>query len=166
MKAGVLIDKINILIHQRKIKEATGYAEDAISHDPKNISLYNALGKMYGEQQMYDKALEIYSKAAAIEPNNFSIATGIGIIKYDQGVDKYKLSVADGTKPSDEEKYKKQANDIWKDATKDLLMALTLPHTNANREDLGSAYKALSQMYYQMNDPANGKKYGDLYKGL
>jgi len=165
MKAGVLIEKLKILVRQGKNKEAIVVAEDAIAHDQKNISLYNALAKMYGEQKLYDKSLEVYNKGAAIDPKNFGIASGLGIIKFNQGVDKYNLSV-NSKAMADQDKYLKEARDIWKDAVKDLENALNLPRTKADNDDLRSTYDALSQMYYKLNDPTNGKKYRDLYKSL
>jgi len=167
MKAGVLIEKLKILVRQGKNKEAIVVAEDAINHDPKNISLYNALAKMYGEQKMYDKSVEVYNKAKTIEngSSNFGIVSGLGIIKFNQGVDKYNISV-NSKAMSDQDKYLKEARDIWKDAIKDLEGALNLTRTKADNDDLRATYDALSQMYYKLQDPTNGKKYRELYKTI
>jgi tetratricopeptide (TPR) repeat protein len=162
-KGAVLIEKLKLLVGQGKKTEAIKVGEDALAHDPNNISLYNALGKMYAEQKNYDKAIEIYNKAAAMDPKNFGVATGLGIVKFNQGVDQYNEFVNSKSK-TDQDKYLNAAKRIWTEAIKDLENAITLPHEKpTDREDLRASYDALSQMYYKLQDPVNGKKYRDLY---
>jgi tetratricopeptide (TPR) repeat protein len=164
LKTGVLIEKLRIFVRQGKTKEAIKVAEDAIAHDTKgNISLYNALGKMYSEQKMYDKAVETYNKGLKIKSDDFGISSGLGIVKFNQGVDKYNESI-NAKANSDQDKYFSQAKAIWKDAIVTLENALKLPGAGKDREDLRATYEALSQMYFKLNDPANGQKYRDLNK--
>jgi tetratricopeptide (TPR) repeat protein len=163
LKGSVLIEKLKLLVNQGKNKEAIAVGEDALAHQPKNISLYKALGKMYSEQKNYEKAIEVLNKAAAISPNNFGITSRLGIIKFNKGVDKYNMYI-DAKAQADQDKYLNEAKTIWKDAIKDLEGALTLPQDKNDRDDVKATYEALSQMYYQMEDPTNGKKYKELSK--
>jgi tetratricopeptide (TPR) repeat protein len=163
IKGAVLIEKLKLLIRQGRNADAIKVGEDALAHDPNNISLYNALGKMYAEQKNYDKAIAIYNKAMTIDAKNFGIVSGLGVIKFNQGVDQYNEYVNSKSK-ADQDKYLIHARDIWRDAIKDLEGALNLPHDKpTDREDLKATYDALSQMYYKLQDPVNGKKYRELY---
>jgi tetratricopeptide (TPR) repeat protein len=162
-KSGLLIEKLKILIKQGKYKDAISVAEAAIAREPKNIALYSALGKMYSEQKLYDQATAIYSKALAVDPKDFTIACGLGIVKFNQGVDKYNLSI-NSKSSTDADKFLAEAKDIWKGAAKTLEDATTLPKKDEDRDDWRACYDALSQIYYKLNDPVNGKKYKELYK--
>ena len=164
MKSTVLVEKLNIFLAQGKANEAIGVAQTAIKSAPKNVSLYVALANLYAHQKNYDKASEIFKQAAGMDANNFALSSSMGLLKYNMGVDKFNLSI-DAKTPADQDKYLADAKTIWKDAIKDLEHAITLQRTPADQQNLKDAFDALSKMYYHLDDPANGKKYNDLYKG-
>ncbi len=163
LKSTVLVEKLNIYLAQGKATEAIGVAETAIKNDPKNVSLYVALANLYAHQKNYDKASEIFKQASAMDADNFALSSSMGLLKYNIGVDKFNLSI-DAKAPADQDKYLAEAKATWKDAIKDLEHAITLKRTPADQQNLKDAFDALSKMYYHLDDPANGKKYNDLYK--
>ena len=86
-------------------------------------------------------------------------------MKYDQGYEKFKLYL-DSKSQTEQDKYYKEAMDIWKDGVKDLESSLALAHLESDKEDLIDAYQALAYIYYQFKDPEKGKKYEQMKKDL
>ena len=92
-KKNILIDRVNIYTKRGDNKQAIQDGLKAIEADPKNISIYLAVGTMYQIMKMDKEAEEIYTKALAIDPNNFSTNYLIGIGFYNQGANVYNESI-------------------------------------------------------------------------
>lgn len=163
-KGSILTDKLNILLSENKIKESIELGKEAIAHDPKNISLYMAMGSAYENLKMGKEADEMYQKALAINPNDFNTNASIGLNLFNQGADKYNASINSNVM-AEQEKLVNEAKEIWKKAQPFLEKAVSLKSDNTDKKVLRDVYNSLGDVYYKTGDAVNGKKYKDLAKG-
>jgi tetratricopeptide (TPR) repeat protein len=162
-KGTMLIDKLNILIGQNKTTEALELGKEAIAHDPKNVSLYLAMGTMYESKGMTKEADDIYKKALAINPEDFSTNAQIGLNLFNQGADRYNESIQSNVM-SVQDKKLNEAKDIWRNAIPSLEKAASLKNDKTDKKMLREVYNSLGEIYYKLGDMTNGKKYKDLAK--
>lgn len=101
----LMVTEINLLLAAGKSKEATEVMEKALTKDPKNQSLYLALGSTYDQlanprdaegkdlpkpvnfSELMNKAEQAYLRGLAINANNFELNYNLGAIYFNQGAE-------------------------------------------------------------------------------
>lgn len=96
-----------------------GYGENmqmlldrALTLKPEDEQLLNIQGKLYEDEQNYDKALEIYTRLDRIKPQNLTIAKHIALCYYNLGVKYFNMSIMEEDEKT-LKKYKRQSNDYF-----------------------------------------------------
>ncbi|MCX6273669.1 MAG: hypothetical protein NTV09_00485 [Bacteroidetes bacterium] len=102
---NLMVTEINLLLAAGKSKEATAVMETAVTKDPKNQSLYLALGSTYDQlanprdaegkdlpkpvnfSELMNKAEQSYLRGLAINANNFELNYNLGAIYFNQGAE-------------------------------------------------------------------------------
>lgn len=78
---------INYYIQAKKNDEALVYLENAIKNDPNNAQYYFARGCLK-ERTNVKEAIADYDKAISINPNNFGATYNIGVVYYNEALNK------------------------------------------------------------------------------
>ena len=95
---GLLFSEINYYLVQGRLEEMIGNLETAIAKEPDNISVLLTLGQVYDQLQgksveagdeakakeYFDKSLEAYSKAIALDANSFDSNYSLGALYYNK----------------------------------------------------------------------------------
>lgn len=96
-----------------------GYAENmqplldkALALKPDDEQLLNIQGKLYEDEQSYEKALGIYNRLDQIRPQNLNIAKHIALNYYNLGVMYFNMSIMEEDEKA-LKKYKRQSNDYF-----------------------------------------------------
>lgn len=96
-----------------------GYAENmqslldkALAMKPDDEQLLNIQGKLYEDEQKYEKALETYSFLDRIRPQNLNIAKHIALNYYNLGVMYFNMSIMEEDEKT-LKKYKRQSGDYF-----------------------------------------------------
>lgn len=102
---SLMLTEINLLLSMGRSKEATAVMETAITKDPKNQSLYLALGSTYDQlanprdaqgndlpkpvnyTELMNKAEQTYLRGLAMNVNNFELNYNLGAIYFNQGAE-------------------------------------------------------------------------------
>jgi len=102
---SLMLTEINLLLASGKGKDATEVMETAITKDPKNQSLYLALGSTYDQlanprdgagndlpkpvnyAELMGKAEQTYLRGLALNANNFELNYNLGAIYFNQGAE-------------------------------------------------------------------------------
>ena len=72
---------INYYIYSKKIDEAISYLDAAISAEPQNAQYYAVKGNlMLNSKKDYDKAINLFSKAAELDASNSLAQAGLGLV--------------------------------------------------------------------------------------
>lgn len=153
-KRSILIDELNIYIKQGKVDKAIEKGKKAIELDPKNTSIYLALGTIYQNLGKTKEAEEVYNQALAVDPDNFNTNYLLGINYFNAGADTYNKSV----KEKDAKKIAKleeQSNEEFKKA----IPYLEKAH-KADPKD-GDTMRVLAEIYAKLGDFAKAKEYKD-----
>jgi tetratricopeptide (TPR) repeat protein len=107
---------INLYIHQNENEKAVDWLTKAITKDPDNIDLHQAMGSVYESGlKDYDKAEIHYKKAADLDSENPIMLFNIGRIYYNQAVNK----LGEANVISDQTKYNEErglAKDLFRKA--------------------------------------------------
>jgi tetratricopeptide (TPR) repeat protein len=101
----LMLTEINLLLSAGRSREATAVMETAITKDPKNQSLYLALGSTYDQlanprdangndlprpinySELMNKAEQTYLRGLAMNVNNFELNYNLGAIYFNQGAE-------------------------------------------------------------------------------
>jgi len=86
-EVGLVIDELNIYLLQNRQVEAIKNLQDAINLDPKNASLYFALGTAYDQTKQLDKAVTNYLKAIEIKPDYFDAVYNLGALYFNRAAE-------------------------------------------------------------------------------
>jgi tetratricopeptide (TPR) repeat protein len=86
-EVGLVIDELNIYLLQNRQAEAIKNLQEAIVLDPKNASLYFALGFAYDKSKELEKAVTNYSKAIEIKPDYFDAVYNLGAIYFNRAAE-------------------------------------------------------------------------------
>ncbi len=115
---GLMLAEINLLLGAGKSKEATEALDAAIKKDPKNQSLYLALGISYDNlanpkdaagkdlpkpanyEEFMNKAEDVYKQGLAVNPNSFEINFNLGALYFNQAAEM--ANAANSIKSNDE----------------------------------------------------------------
>ena len=96
-----------------------GYAENmqslldrALTLKPDDEQLLNIQGKLYEDEQNYEKALDIYGRLDRIKPQNLTIVKHIALNYYNLGAMYFNMSIMEEDEKA-LKKYKRQANDYF-----------------------------------------------------
>jgi Flp pilus assembly protein TadD len=102
---SLMLTEINLLLSAGKSKEASEVMETALTKDPKNQSLYLALGSTYDQlanprdaagndlpkpvnySELMNKAEQTYLRGLALNANNFELNYNLGAIYFNQGAE-------------------------------------------------------------------------------
>ena len=102
---SLMLSEINMLLASGRGKEATEVMETALTKDPKNQSLYLALGSTYDQLanprdgagndlpkpvnyiELMNKAEQTYLRGLALNANNFELNYNLGAIYFNQGAE-------------------------------------------------------------------------------
>lgn len=145
-EVGLVIDELNIYLLQNRQVEAIKNLQDAINLDPKNSSLYFALGTAYDQTKQLEKAVSNYLKAIEIKPDYFDAVYNLGALYFNRAAEM--LNEANKIPFSEQKKF---------DAAKAKAVAefkLAQPHLEKahllDPKDLNTLI-SLQQMYGQLN---------------
>lgn len=67
------------LVKNDDVKEAVLNLENALLYAPNNLTVLQAVGKVYTHDEKYEEAIVAYEKALAIAPNNIQVNAGIAL---------------------------------------------------------------------------------------
>ncbi|MDR2121351.1 MAG: tetratricopeptide repeat protein [Tannerella sp.] len=81
-----LLHLISLYISSNRDEQALQHLNTAITRDPNNSDLYQAMGSVYESKKDYTKAEESYLKAVEIAPESPTALSNIGRVYYNQGV--------------------------------------------------------------------------------
>lgn len=155
---GLMLAEINIHLAAGNSREATTDLDAAIKKDPKNQSLYLALGSAYDNlanpkdangndlpkpsnyTEYMNKAEEVYKQGLTVNPNNFEINFNLGALYFNQAAEM--ANAANNIKNNDEfAKAKQQFDQKFKDAEPYLEKALELsPNDKGTLNSLKQIY--------------------------
>jgi tetratricopeptide (TPR) repeat protein len=96
--SGLLFSEINYYLQQGKLAEMISKLEEALAKEPDNISVILTLGQVYDQlqvksneagdlvkgQEYFEKALEYYQKALAVNPESFDQNYSIAALYYNR----------------------------------------------------------------------------------
>jgi tetratricopeptide (TPR) repeat protein len=100
----IILNLINLYIHQDKNRESVNLLTKAIANDPDNMDLYHAMGSVYETGlKDYDNAEIYFKKAVELAPENPVALSDIGRIYYNKAVNK--LAETNLIPSSDVQKY-------------------------------------------------------------
>lgn len=106
---GMLSTAINCCIEQKDDAGVQRYLTKALALRPNDEQLLKMQGKLYEDNQEFDKALDAYVKLNALDPNRLSTMEHIALNYYNLGVINFnKVSLQD--KESDAQLYSAQAD--------------------------------------------------------
>ncbi|MDR1332589.1 MAG: tetratricopeptide repeat protein, partial [Tannerella sp.] len=83
-----LLNLIALYISSNRNEQAVQYLNTAITREPRNPDLYQAMGSVFESEKDYAKAEESYLKAVEIAPESPMALSNIGRIYYNQAVNK------------------------------------------------------------------------------
>lgn len=116
------------------------FLDKALFQKPLDEQLLNIQGKLYEDQQAYQKALDVYRKLEELRPDNLGVARHIALCYYNLGVDFYNKAIYE----EDEKTAKKNSrqSDTYFDAA-----AMKLEEVVANDPTSLKYLKALAVSY-------------------
>ena len=148
-----ILNLINMYIHTNKNEDAVKLLNTAISKDPNNPSLYQAMGTLYENgMKSYTDAEKYFIKAVELDPENPFALSNLGRIYYNQGVNK----LGEANLISDAKKYAEEkaiAKDFFQKA---------LPYFQKAYEkepESKEHMNALRSIYYQLD---MGKEFDEI----
>ena len=109
----LIVEELNYYLKTGKDKEALNNLNLAIEKDPKNSTLYFALGTIYDKQEQFENAEKAYKSAIDIKPDYFDAIYNLGALYFNKGAKM--TAVANDIK--DDAKYKvamAKADDVFK----------------------------------------------------
>ncbi|MBN2167549.1 MAG: tetratricopeptide repeat protein [Marinilabiliaceae bacterium] len=153
---------INYYMTSNKDTEALDYLNKAIEKNPTNASFYVARGVLFDKSKKYDKAEADYLKSLEINENFFDALFNIGVIYFNEGVEKYKKA----NEISDLKKFNAAKSDADKSFEKSLpylekARTILDADTKAQPNEKMAVYDSLKNLYYRFN---NMKKYEEMKK--
>ncbi len=138
---------INYYISSKKVDEAIKYLDEAIAKNPKEIQYQIVKGNSLMQAKEYDKAVDAFNAALAIDANSFDAQSGIGAVYMMKGQDLY--NEAGKIPVKQKAKYDaavKTAKAEFQKAVEPLEKARTIdPKNYSNLQMLRSAYMQLNQ---------------------
>lgn len=141
----LLLKEINYYISEDKPDILIGKLDAAIKLDPKNASLYQALGNVYDKMKDKDKAILNYDRAIELNPEFFEAYYNKATIYFGEAMD----FVGKMNEENDNKKY-----EILKGQRDALLKEKALPlflKAYAISPDDASVIKALREVYARLN---------------
>lgn len=84
---GLVIDELNIYLLQNRQAEAIKNLQEAVQLDPKNQSLWFALGVAYDQTKQQAKAAENYLKAIEIKADYFDALYNLGALYFNNAAE-------------------------------------------------------------------------------
>lgn len=121
--------------------------DKAFVFKPDDEQLLNIQGKLYEDEQEYNKALEIYNRLDLLRPQNLSIARHIALCYYNLGVLYFNKAIMEEEEKS-ARKYKRQSNNYF------MASAEKLEEVVANDPMSAKYLKALAVTYGCMDNTA------------
>lgn len=105
----ILVSLINILLDANESPDKVfEYLHAAQQNEPTNASLYYSEGNLYKQLKQYDKAVEMFQKAAEVDPNYFYAPYAEGEVYYQMALDFQDAAAQE----LDDEKYAKLLDQI------------------------------------------------------
>jgi len=153
-----LFNLINIMIGQGKNEEAINYLQRAITANPDDPQLYNALGIVYRNLNQIENASESLQKALAIKPDHANSLSHMGLLYYNMGV----VARGEADNIVDNKLYSealKKVNDLFKQAIPYLEKAYELDPTD------NDAVFALRNIYYILGNNSQYEKWDRIFTG-
>jgi tetratricopeptide (TPR) repeat protein len=148
--------EIQLYLQTGRIKEVSSKLDKAIEVDPKNKSLYYYSGFIAMQAKNYDKAIELFNKAIALDPQYFEPNLGAGYCYLNPGIDLFNkannMPISKTNPKASQVQYdalSKQANDLF-DKAKPFLEKAT--QIDPKSED---ALTALKKVYLGKKDNVN-----------
>jgi len=160
---SLILAEINIYLASGNHQEAIGMLNKAIEKDPKNQSLYLALGSTYDNmanpkdshgndlpkpakyEEYMLKSEEVYKKGLEVDPNNFEINFNLGALYFNQAAEM--ANAANNIKSNEEfEKAKEKYNKKFRESEPYLEKALEL-----NPGDV-TTMNSLKQLYVRTGE--------------
>lgn len=178
----LLIAEINIALAEGRLAELEGELAQAVKADPENVELHFVMANMYDElfrkkidasdgavgeedakkgKAFFDKAVEWYKKAIAIDGKHFNSLYSLGAVHVNYS-NFFAIKIQNSDKLSDEER--KKLEDSY-DKYVDLGLEHLLNAEKVNGADLG-LIRALKEVYTRKSDEENYMKYSKKEKKL
>jgi tetratricopeptide (TPR) repeat protein len=152
-KAPLLEEQLDTYIKMGQNEKAVELGKHAIEADPKNTSVYVAIGNVYDfKLKKYTEAQDMYKKALEIDTAYYPAYAHLGFSYFNQGADIYNSSL----KEKDMNKsinLEKQAKSIWQQAIPYLEKANKLKAGNNDILD------TLARVYAQLGDQKKSEAY-------
>jgi tetratricopeptide (TPR) repeat protein len=142
---SLIIEELNYYLASGKNSDvAIDRLNLAISKEPKNHTLYFALGTLYDKSQSFDKAKEAYLKAIEVKADYFDAYYNLGAMIFNQGAEMAN-NAANLKTDAEYNKAKVKFDEKFKESLPYLEKAYQL-----NKKDQGTLV-SLKQLYIRMN---------------
>jgi tetratricopeptide (TPR) repeat protein len=105
-----LLNLIDKHIQSGRLQEAVSYITLAIEQKPTDPILHDALGVIYENTNESEKAIQSYTKALELDPENAKILKHMGMVHYNLGVKARANADEFSEKTASEQEYKKGLN--------------------------------------------------------
>ncbi len=162
-KTNLVIDRLNIYLGEGKPKEAVETGKQAIALDPKNATIYVAIGGAYSKMGMHDDAKDMFKKAFDLNPDNFGVNYSVGLEYFNEGAAIYNKSLNE-TDMDKSSKLDNDAKELWKSALPYLEKGDDIYKGNPNKNDLDNhkaILESLSTIYAKLGDLKKSQEYRD-----
>lgn len=153
----ILDNMIQMYLNMNKKDEALHFLDLAIEREPEKATYYLAKGSLCDRNHDNENAILLYEKALEKDPDLFMAYFNIGVIYYNEGVQKFEQAA--NVPANDNVAYEKvmtEADQLWEKSVPYMEKCHDL---NPNDE---AATESLKSLYYRLNQT---EKYEALQKG-
>ncbi|MBN2485744.1 MAG: tetratricopeptide repeat protein [Bacteroidales bacterium] len=159
----IVVELINYYLLAGKSGEALEYIKIAQEKDPGNVSLIFAEATLYDKNGEFEKAIEIYKKTTALQPDFFNGYYNLGVLYYNRGQQLYKD--ADAASLSEFKNLQDKGDEQFKLVIEPMESCMKILEEKTNisaddKETLSIVYETLKSVYYRLQkyDPAYAGK--------
>lgn len=77
---AIILNEVKVLLQEKKPEQAKQRLESVLANDPNNFALQYAAGVTYNQMESYDKAIEAYTKALELNPEDYNSKFNLSVV--------------------------------------------------------------------------------------